>query len=255
MLLVRIVGKKGSKAVKGIVDNTDVRRFFGKKRPTDLLVNYGLAGIRLDQFFRKFPSARKIPTLNPHIGHGKLSAIKRASKAGILVPESKLSLSRSDSTNDWIEKLTNSIGGKGIRAARGKGKRKGRYYQKMIKNRRFEIRVHAFSWLPNDQWTVQKRVGDPDTIAWNFSQGGRFITVHTPGRFRTYTRAVEISGKILDLFNMHFGAVDFIVDSDFDVFFIEVNSAPGFTELSKPVYSNAFGSLCKMSKRELRKLI
>jgi len=254
MARVRIAGKKGSKAVKGIVDNTDVKRYIGKKYPTDILINYGLAGARLQQFFRKFPSAKSIPTLNAHIGHGKYSALQKVQKSGIIeVPESRLSLRHSDKTGDWIEKLVNSIGGKGICAARGKGRRNGRYYQRMIKNRKFEIRVHAFTWMPESDWRVQKRLGDHDTIAWNFSQGGHFATVSSPKRWNTYGKALEVTPKILKLFGMSFGAVDFIVGEDYTVYFIEVNSAPGFTEVSQPTYAKAFSALCGMSTSDIRK--
>lgn len=254
MAIVRIRGKKGSKAVKSIVENTDVKRYVGKKYPTDILINYGLAGARLQQFFRKFPSAKQIPMLNANIGHGKYSALQSVQKSGIIdVPESRLSLRHSDHTDDWIEKLVNSIGGKGICKARGKGRRNGRYYQKMIKNRKFEIRVHAFTWMPERDWRVQKRLGDRDTIAWNFSQGGHFATVSDPKRWNTYGKALKVTPEILKLFGMSFGAVDFIVGEDYTVYFIEVNSAPGFTELSQPTYVKAFGELCKMSTKEVRK--
>ena len=133
MANVRLVGKKGSKACKEIRSGADILGYF--KKPAvlpDALVNYGLAGTRLDDFFRRFPSARKLPIINRNIGHSKLSVCNRAAKKDIPVPESRMSLGKKDKKSDWIEKRTNSIGGIGICKARGTGSIAGKYYQKFI---------------------------------------------------------------------------------------------------------------------------
>ena len=247
-----IMGRRPSKAVLAIVKKTGIPRYRGKKSRADVLVNYGLAGTHADRFYKQFPSARRIPTINKHIGHSKLSVVNRAGKEGIRVPESKLKLGFRDRAKNFIEKRTNSIGGIGIKQATHKKPIPGKYYQEFIKDRIYELRVHAFKWT--DDWAVQKRVGPADSIAWNFKQGGHFITVGNPGGFKVFREAREISDQILDMLDMAFGAVDFIVDGDHNVYFIEINSAPGFTELSEHIYVGAFNELKDLSSKQFAKL-
>ncbi len=249
---IRIAGRKGSKAVKAIVDETSISRYLGRKYKTDAIINYGLAGDHLRAFNRKYPDAKHIPMINANVGYSKLTGVRRAANAKILVPESKSTLGKKDNIKDFIEKRTNSVGGIGICKARGRGNISGKYYQQFINNRRFEIRVHAFKWT--DNWAVQKRVGPADAIAWNFKQGGHFITVKNPGSYKTFVEARKISADILDLLNMSFGAVDFLVDTDYRVYFIEINSGPGFTNLSGKIYFDAFTKLKKLSDKEISKL-
>lgn len=253
MSRIGIAGKKGSRAVRDIVRNTNVVRY-NKVRQVDCIVNYGLAGARLDRFFRLNPRARRIQMINSRVGYSKITAISRAEKEGIQVPESKLSLDRGDNVQDFIEKRTNSIGGIGIRPARRKGRIEGKYYQRFISNRKYELRVHAFKWTDIDSWVVQKRRGPSDEIAWNYKQGGVFSTIRNPGQYRVFTEAREISDKILDLLSMSFGAVDFLVTDENEVLFIEINSAPGFTEYSEYIYYEAFEALIDIPIRELRRM-
>jgi len=256
MVDIRLVGKKGSNACKEIRDGAKIFGYF--KRPAvlpDALVNYGLAGTRLDSFFRRFPSARKIPMLNRNIGHSKLNVCLRAGKKDILIPESRTTLGMRHNKSDWIEKRTNSIGGIGICKARGKGSISGKYYQKFIDKRRYELRVHAFAWMPKETWSVQKRLGKADEIAWNYKNGGHFVTVHRPRSYDTFIQAEDISEKIMSMLGMSFGAVDFLVDVNQKLYFIEINSAPGFSELSRPIYIDAFTKLKQVNKKTLLKLV
>jgi len=250
MALIRIVGKKGSRAVKDIKADTGIRGFVGKVK-ADAIINYGLAGPQMDSFFRKFPSAKRVPIVNRHVGYSKYNVARRAAEKDILVPETKLTLKKSDKLSDYIEKRTASIGGKGIIKARGKGRLKGKYYQKFIKDRRYELRVHAFLWLPQEKWRVQKRLGSDNEIAWNYKNGGHFVSIHSPRSYKSFVHAEEIAEKVLKMLGMSFGAVDFLVDSKSNVYFIEVNSAPGFTELSKPIYVDAFNRLANMKTKDV----
>ena len=254
MVNIRLVGKAGSKACKEIRSGANILGYF--KRPSvlpDAIVNYGLAGDRLDSFYRKFPSARKIPMVNKTIGYSKLNVCNRVKRIDIRVPESKLTLSSADNTADWIEKRINSIGGIGICKARGKKSISGKYYQEFIGKRVYELRVHAFLWIPEVEWRVQKRLGSAEEIAWNYKNGGHFVTVHNPRSYKTFIKAEEVSKKVLELLGMSFGAVDFLVDNNYEVYFIEVNSAPGFSELSKPIYVDAFSKLKTANKKDLLK--
>jgi len=250
---IRIMGKKGSKACKIIIEKTKIPRYTGSKYETDALINYGLAGERLRQYYKKFPSARKIPTINNNIGHSKLRVVNLAKGVGILTPDSKLALSKKDKKEEWIEKKFSSQGGNSIQSARSKAAMKGKYYQKFIEDRLYELRIHAFKWLDLEDYRIQKRLGNKDEIAWNFNKGGHFVTVNNHNSVGVFKSAKEISNKILDLLHMGFGAVDFIVDKDRRLYFIEVNSAPGFSGLSDSIYIDAFNKLKDLPKSKLLK--
>lgn len=254
-MIIKLVSKKGSKAARAIRQNTSLGFFKGNKKGTvDLLVNYGLAGAQYDSFMKTWPSAKSIPMINRQIGYSKYTVCQKAEKAGIAVPESRMSLGKTDEIDAWIEKRTNSIGGIGIKKATHKGSISGKYYQRFIPDRRYELRVHAFSWIPEEEWRIQKRVGDQKEIAWNYKNGGHFITVNNPRGSKTFIDAASISKQILDLLDMSFGAVDFLVDSKYNIYFVEINSAPGFSELSQPIYVDAFNRLSKLNKKDLLKI-
>lgn len=184
---------------------------------------------------------KKATIINSKGGLDKYSAVKKAGENGILIPQSKKSLSLLDKKGDWIEKRNFSSCGYGIRVASGKGKIDGKYYQEIIE-KKYELRVHSFSWLPSEEWKVDKRTGDPNKIAWNFHQGGHFSSVknHSVGVF---LQAKEIASAVLNVLDMDFGAVDFIVDPGMKIYFIEVNSSPGFTDFNKATYVDAFSKL------------
>lgn len=252
MARIKIVNRKGSKACRTIREEAGIYMYKGKSKfMPDVLVNWGSSGDKLRKFYDRYPSARKIPTINQNVGVSKLRAVNIAKEHEILVPDSKLSLDKREKRSHYIEKRINSIGGKGICSARGKTKIPGKYYQEFIKNRIYELRVHAFEWCDAH---VQKRYGKEDEIAWNFSNGGRFQTIHHPETYSVFVRAVDISKKILDIFGMGFGAVDFLVDADYNLYFIEINSAPGFQALSKDIYIDAFKQLKALTPTQLSKL-
>lgn len=250
MAILKIIGRKGSRSKLSIARETGIGLYKGLTRgKVDCIINYGLAGQYLDAFIHKYPLINNIPTINRRVGLSKLHVIGLAKAADIDVPDSKLALSIKDDKDEFIEKRINSIGGRGICKAKGKGPIPGKYYQHFIDNRRYELRVHAFLWT--DDWTIQKRLGDDDQIAWNFEQGGRFATIHNPDNHGLFKRAKEIAAKVLKITNMAFGAVDFVVDEDRKIWFLEVNSSPGFTELSGPIYVNAFNKLKKLPLKQV----
>jgi len=250
---VRIAGKPGSRACKAIRDNTGLRLFFKKTPRADAIVNYGLVGQKLDRFLRLHPGAKRTPMINKHVGRSKLLAVQDAKAGGILVPDSRTTLPKKARLSDWIEKKVNSYQGKGICKARGRIRRPGKYYQKMVKDRKFELRVHAFAWLPQDDWRLNKRHGPANQIAWNFHQGGHFSSVRYPNRYKVFADAKEIAAEILKMRHMAFGAVDLIVDHDMNVYFIEVNSSPGFEELNQQYYFDAFSALKRKTAKQVRK--
>lgn len=251
MLELRIIGKKGSNACKVIRTETGIRNYrLHSTGSIDGLINYGLTGDPLRDFLRSFPKVARLPILNKNIGHSKLSVVRKAEHDGIRVPKSKTSLLASEDKKKWIEKRYNSIGGHGICFARGKGTLDGKYYQEFIPDRVYELRVHAFKWLDKKDWEVQKRHGDKNQIAWNFSAGGHFTTVHNPDSYRVFREAKNITDKVLSLLGMDFGAADFLVNSHYELYFIEINSAPGLGGLSDHIYCEAFEALKNLTKRE-----
>ena len=248
MTAIRIIGKKGSKSRLAITRATGIPRYGKNNKGVCAIINYGLAGNKLDLFLRNNPSAVKLPMLNKHIGRSKYHVVKDAEEQKILVPETKIRLTKKDKVSDWIEKKYHSVGGAGICKATRLTCSESKYFQKFIKNRKYELRVHAFEWTKN--WHIQKRIGDPDEIAWNYKNGGKFINVRNT-EYSVFQEAIEISKKILEMRRMSFGAIDFIVDMDNSVFFIEINSAPGFTEFSEHIYVNAFNKLKELSNKKI----
>jgi hypothetical protein len=247
-----IIGRRGSRSRKYISKEAGIPLYNGIAK-SDIIINYGLAGKALESFFNRYKSSRNIPMINRFIGCSKYTAIKDAESEGILVPESRMSLGILSPTKGWIEKRIHSSQGIGIKAATRRSTIPGKYYQKMITDRKFELRVHAFLWLSESEWSMQKRVGPADQIAWNFHQGGRFITVKNPNGYAVFKNAKEIAKKILEVRHMAFGAVDLIVTNNMEVYFIEVNSSPGFTELSGPIYFSAMTALKSMPYKNVRK--
>ena len=238
--MICIIGK--SRAGREISKATGFEKFKGQKN-VECVINYGLPVSKVADIMHKY--GPKIPVLNRHASRSKLSVINQLSAKGITVPESKLRLSLNDKVSDWIEKKVHSSQGIGIKKATHRESITGKYYQKMVKNRVYELRVHTFMWLPKADWTVNKRSGPANQIAWNYHMGGHFSSVrnHNVGVF---LKAKDIAQKVLEELDMNFGAVDFIVDSDMNVIFIEVNSSPGFTDLNRNTYVEAMNALKKM---------
>jgi hypothetical protein len=254
MTSIRIIGVKGSSAKIAISKNTGIGLYSGQRK-VDAIVNYGLVGKKLHLFLKKYPfAAKNIPIINRYVGISKYQAIKKVENAGILVPKSKPCLSKLDKIGDWIEKRVHSSKGYGIRQARGRREIPGKYYQKKVANRSYELRVHAFKWVDKKDWTLNKRFGPADQIAWNFHQGGHFQSVRNSNGYQTFLKAKDISSEVLSVLNMSFGAVDFILDNNLKIYFIEINSAPGFTELNQGVYFSAFNALKCLPRYKLIKL-
>lgn len=250
---VVIIGKRGSKAVSQVVALTAVTRYNSK---CSLVVNYGLAGPRYAEFLKNHPSLAKKPVLNKYVGKNKFDVLKDVESAKIAdVPESYIRLPKSAKVKDFLVKKFHSQGGVGIVMAKTTAPPSGKYYQRFVADRKYELRVHGFLWAPTKDWLVQKRLGSEDAIAWNFHQGGRFQTIKNAQDFRLFKEAVRITESILKLRKMAFGAVDFIVTADSRLLFIEVNSAPGFTEVSQGAYVKNFNLLCDLPLKSIKALI
>lgn len=119
---IKLIAKKNSHACKAIRINVPIESYTGKKNKTDLLINYGVSRNRLSEFYNKYPSAKKIPTLNKNIGMSKYRMLNLVRRHNVPVPISKLSLEKNDKMSTFIEKRVFSIGGKGIKVATRKTK-------------------------------------------------------------------------------------------------------------------------------------
>ena len=241
--MISIIGKKYSKAVKQIIINTPIEKLNSK---CTNIVNYGLSSERLHKLRNIFPFIDSKYIINKIIGHSKYQVLQIAIANNILVPKMFLKLPITESIHKYLSKKYYSAGGKDINIATERNNLYERYYQEYIKNRVYELRVHAFKWLPKKTWVVQKRIGNQNTIAWNFSNGGVFQNIYTQD-FSIYNNARDITELLLNKLNMSFGASDFIVTTDNKLYFLEINSAPGFTDFSKNIYIKAFTELTKLS--------
>jgi glutathione synthase/RimK-type ligase-like ATP-grasp enzyme len=75
-------------------------------------------------------------------------------------------------------------------------------------------------------WVAQKTPGNPEDIAWNVAQGGRFDNV----RFNDWPlKVVKTAIEAFNYTKLDFGGVDVIVDSDNNAYVLEINSAPSQT--------------------------
>lgn len=208
------------------------------------IICYGFAGDLAGEWFanihKVFPARADMRVVNRYIVANKYTALRHVS---LPKPTSKLKLGPEDNPADWIMKRQYSMCGRGIVRAESRERVPGMYFQKFIDNRPYEIRVHAFTWIPKEEWWVDKRVGEADQLAWNHARGGKFIEVRDPARFPIFQRARQMAEKALDDLEMDFGAVDFVLDKDKNIYFLEVNAAPGWTNRTEGYYFDTFRRL------------
>ena len=242
---------RGSATAKMIMQETGIPRW-GRRVRADLLVNYGVAGGKFDDWCRRNPMGRQLPMLNKPLTMNKFDVIKKLEDS-IKVPRTRESLGRRHAPDGWLVKPFYSQAGRGIEIATQRYAPYGKYFQEYVYDRAYELRVHAFKWIFEREWQVQKRVageGNEDSITWNHHTGGTFITVNDTHQ-RVFQTAQLNAARVLEVLGMDFGGVDFIVDSNREVYFIEINSAVGCHGLSDPIYVDAFDRLKEMDIREV----
>jgi len=100
----------------------------------------------------------------------------------------------------------------------------GNYYISELINKVAEYRVFVCSGRA--VWVARKTPGNPEDIAWNVAQGGRFDNVRW-GEWPL--SAVRASIEAFNHSGLDFGGVDVIIDEDGRPFIIEINSAPSQT--------------------------
>ena len=233
---------RGLRREFGIID-LNIYRIFPDRNPT--IINFGGVS-NVGNLSHIFPHANSLKIYNANIPFNKYKAINCVS---IPIPITKLALTNEDNPSDYIVKPFYSIGGRGIEKASSRCALSNKYYQKFIDNRWYEPRVHAMNWLNIDEWFTNVRIGPENQIAWNNKQGGKFKKVETYEgmigiRIDDIVRKAKEYAKValLDL-SMDFGAIDFIVDKNKNIYFLEINSSPGFKNLSKEYYYKSFGKL------------
>ena len=75
-------------------------------------------------------------------------------------------------------------------------------------------------------WVAKKTPADPDAIAWNVAQGGRFDNVRW-GEWPL--EAIRVAIEAWKLSGLDFGGVDVMVDANGKAYVLEINSAPSQT--------------------------
>ncbi len=75
-------------------------------------------------------------------------------------------------------------------------------------------------------WVAEKTPANPNAVAWNVAQGGRFDNV----RWDNWPlKAVRVAREAFLLTKLDFGGVDVMVDGDGSAYVLEINSAPSQT--------------------------
>ena len=95
-------------------------------------------------------------------------------------------------------------------------------------------------------WVAQKTPGNPDQVAWNVAQGGRFDNV----RWDSWPMAVvKAALKAAKVSGCDFCGVDVMVDAEGNPFVLEVNSAPSQTSPYRQVcVAKAFDHIVQNGK-------
>jgi hypothetical protein len=180
----------------------------------------------------------------------------------------------------WVVKPINSQGGAGVRVWNGERiSTTTEYIQKRVeKFREFRVHVAKFLRASDRAFSIQEKKPKPELhsgawpirspeerrrlpFTWNINSGfyyRRSTTMENRADKRRRTplfgRIEDIGKKALAALGYDFGAVDVAMDSDRNLYVLEVNSHPALkNDRSKEVYVTAFGSLeAATPRRETR---
>jgi hypothetical protein len=219
-------------------------------RSAPVVVNFGMVGKKWASFLMDVVPLlpQDCKAINFNIEPNKYKVCKMV-EDHIAVPPTMLD-NDVDEFNKYIIKPFYSIGGKGICVWDGSeiAEDEHKYLQLRVLNRKYELRVHAFDWIPPSEYPVFKRthpMGEQQ-LTWNHKQGGVFSSLKEPS-VGVFKRAQLAAHKALKILGQNFGAVDFIVSSNDDPlvpWFIEVNSSPGMKIPGvRQAYVSAFNGL------------
>lgn len=263
---IKVLSRNGSATGRAMRSALGDRRI----RECEGAVNFGLQGDNLRTYEQRFPAITRIPIMNHRQISDKFVHIIRAGEAGVSVPSSKPARDLTRRDNGWIAKPYFSQGGRGIyrintraRRRQAEGANRTHYVQQEITNRRYEMRVHAWSWVDPSEWIFQKRLherGD-EILTWNHSTGGNFVTVNEPTD-PLHDRIRQDVITMMDVFGYRFGAVDFIIQTPGESgaaiphYFIEWNLCPGWTlDHINDAYVRHFTTLTELTPARFNAII
>jgi hypothetical protein len=264
---IKVLSRRGSRT------GTIMREILGNRNISncEVAVNFGLQGDGLRQYEQRYPSITRLPIMNHRQYGNKYDHIQQALHVGVPAPLSSNHITGNEmNSGEWIAKPFYSQQGRGIYRINSRSRRRqfevqrrSHYAQREITNRRYELRVHAWSWVDPSQWIFQKRLherGD-EVLAWNHDNGGNFVTVTDPTN-PLHDRIREDIKKLFTAFGYCFGAVDFIVQTpgsrgaQIPHYFIEWNLCPGWTlDHVRDSYQAAFEALELMTPNQFRDLL
>lgn len=260
--MIKILSPRASQSARAVAEECVIQRTYNgpisqqRRSPAGatFLINWGLQGLSKRQYYARYPEARNIPTMNSEYPGNKYRVNRALHEAGIPVPDTRDHIAAVPEGESWIYKPFFSRGGNNIGRITDENIASMRwdigYAQKEVENRRYELRVSAFSWLPVEEWGIWKKVNEhPENLTWNHEQGGTFETVQS----RTaplFVRCMEHTKRMMAMFNLQFCAVDFIIGPESNEMVLEINLRPGFDELGKPCYVNAMNKLKALSLEE-----
>lgn len=194
------------------------------------LINWGVFGEPRRRYMAKHPQSNRLPMLNRELPGSKYHIAKIFED---IAPETKRRLEEPES--GWIYKPFYSAKGRNIHRINDLSRCDWEhgYAQREVYPRRYEVRVAAFGWTDPHTWGFYKKIArdvDKDQLCWNHDRGGTFVKVESPFEYGLFRRCAVHSALILDILQLDFGAVDFIVDGDGQEWFLEINLQPGFSE-------------------------
>src|SRR5574343_44809 len=214
------------------------------------VVNWGLTKSRLEQKINDsdlYYPIEHSSHVNFHLINNKYD-VCMLMKEHIFVPHTTKNKEELNQNAQYLVKPIYSIGGKNIRLLRpSESLENNRYYQQKIQNRRYELRIHAYSWISPEKWLVYKRTHPEGEAAltWNHKTGGTFSRVDE--RTGAFSRSLASAKCVLDVLGVQFGAIDFVVsndDSPLIPWFLEINFSPGMRiPTVRQAYQDAFNQL------------
>lgn len=117
--------------------------------------------------------------------------------------------------------------GSNTTAAAAKCRELGEFYISELVNKVAEYRV--FVCQNRAVWVAKKTPGNPDQVAWNVAQGGRFDNVRWGDWPLAVIKAALAAAKVAAPAGLTFCGVDVMVDAEGKPYVLEVNSAPSQT--------------------------
>jgi len=260
-----ILGVAGSNSVRLLLSNLqelqNCRSGSVQAADVDVVINYGMKGQRLTDWYRgnrRRAAFEGIPQINGAPAINKYDAVLLAARNNVPVPHTERHMDRFQPAGSYIFKPFFSQRGRGIVPAGTEPAGSNGYYQRMITNRAYEVRVVGATWY-NEPWAVYKKSPGADMpadqIAWNHDQGGVFRRVNDIS-LRVFNECIQYTRTMLVSMGLQFGAADFIVDEDRNIYFIELNTRPGFTaDYGIGYYVSMFERLLEQNQSEVEAIL